>query len=1098
MRSKFENGKKIRFASTLKKVELYSSCLQLYLRIRNEKEFRSYMQSFCSDDTIQIILDQIHNQLRTFATIAIVEEEVDRVKAGVDQGLKKEVHQRESDVTIRSTRNQKFEQVQQEAKIIYEKAQPFLKEKDRRFAQIYFASSSNKELIKNVQEQMGVQAQSVAIMKSLFLKELKECNTDYKAWTEKKQMRKVKEKKEFKQIQQEMKPTYEKVQLLLSPKEREFAQIYFQSESNSEMLDVVTSQMGIQKQSAYALKANFLKKLKLYKSQYDDARVNIEIERKEESQKQEQFIELGEALRENYVGMKSLLTSKEREFIDIYLMSASNEELMKKVHEQMNLSLQSAYRMKYKILKEVRECKENYVAWVEKRSATNPWKKFQKRTGEFYEKGRPYLTDRELELIDLILSSDTNDEFVQKCVDKYHVAPSQILDMKRNFRVGMHQFQTDYQAWVKKQSNKQKAKKSLASEKFLSVKEEVRPTYEKIKSMFSIKRQKFAEIYFASTSMEEFLNNVEQQLNIAPQSARVMKSKLLKELRIHSDNYEVWLEKENQNTQDLLQEREELRPVYEKIKMLLSPKEREFADIYFVSNTNQMLTENVTIQMGIAPQSIYAMKSRLIRTLKYCRDHYEEWVEKKSKKKEKATMKSHNSESFLQTQEQLRSVYEKVKMLLSPRQRELAEIYFSSNTNEELTAKAVEQMNIAPQSIYAMKASLLGSLKSCLNDYDGWVKKRRSRHKKDTKKDMKASKSVKTKAEYENLYYLYQPYISSEYQKAFEAWLTQNMELVPENCIIVMNYLDRCDRALKARQSLPDFQKWIATFKKTTAQKKDATMEFLHSISREEVMTLLSKLQMVPKLPKYQRLYEFYGIDTTRHSIEQIHQKYPEISIASIKNELKQTVISIQKAVSELMKKDTTWVRERQVLLPKFTFASFELGRLEAMCVNYYYGFTVEPMTVTEIAEKVHLKEWKVEKLIQSAKSILKQSKVAKNPAILDAVAKISKVDESNLTQLQDKDFRALRLTVQQALTTDEIELDFIQEKILNLFFGFPNKPIKSSREIAELCGCTEQDARTYLIETIRYVLNYISKEDFETKFEEKKVVKQLTSVFNK
>ena len=1096
MRSKFENGKKIRFASTLKKVELYSSCLQLYLTIRNEKEFRSYMQSFCSDDAIQIILDQIHNQLRTFATIAIVEEEVDQVKTGVDQGLKKATHQRESNVTTHAKRNQKFEQVQKEAKIIYEKAQPFLKEKDQRFAQIYFAAASNEELVKNVQEQMGVQAQSVTIMKSLFLKELKECNKDYNAWVEKKKMKKVRETKEFKQIQQELKPTYEKVKSLLSQKDQEFAQIYFQSESNSEMLNAVTSQMGIQKQSAYTLKGNFLKKLKLYKSKYDGAKVDSEIEMEKESQKQEQFIESREALRESYVVMKSLLTPKEKEFIDIYLVSTSNEEMMKKVHEQMNLSLQSAYRMKYKIASEVRECKENYEVWLEKRSATNPWKKFQKKTREIYEKGRPYLTDRELEIIDLILSSDTNDEFVQKCVNQYHVTPSQVLGMKRNFQVGMHQFQTDYDAWVEKQSNKQKMKESLAPEKFLSVKEEVRPTYEKVKSTFSIKKQKFAEVYFASTSMEEFLNNAKQQLNIAPQSARVMKSQLLKELRVHSDNYEVWLE--NRNTQNPLQEREELRPVYEKIKMLLSPKEREFADIYFGSNTNQMLTENATIQMGIAPQSIYAMKSRLIRTLKYCREHYEEWVEEKSKKKEKTTMKSRNSESFLQTQEQLRSVYEKVKMLLSPRQRELAEIYFASNTNEELTAKAVEQMNIAPQSIYAMKANLLGNLKGCLDDYDGWVKRRQSRHKKDTKKDMGESKSVKTKAAYENLYYLYQPYISSEYQKAFEAWLAQDMEPVPETCIIVMNYLDRCDRALKARQSLPNFQKWIATFKKTAAPKKDATMEFLHSISREEVMTLLSKVQMVPNLPKYQRLYEFYGIDTTRHSIEQIHEKYPEISIASIKNELKQTVILIQKAASELLKKDTTWVRERQALLPKFTFASFELGRLEAMCVNYYYGFTVEPITVSEIAEKVHIKEWKVEKLIQSAKSILKQSKVAKNPAILDAVEKISKVDESNLTQLQDKDFRALRLTVQQALTTDEMKLNFVQEKILNLFFGFPNKPIKSSREIAELCGCTEQDARTYLIETIRYVLNYISKEDFETKFEGKKVVKQLSSIFNK
>ena len=922
MRSKFENGKKIRFASTLKKVELYSSCLQLYLKIRNEKEFRSYIQSFCSDDTIQIILDQIHNQLRTFATIAIVEEEVDRVKAGVDQGLKKEVHQRESDVTIRSTRDQKFEQVQEEAKIIYEKAQPFLNEKDRCFAQIYFASSSNKELIKNVQEQMGVQAQSVAIMKSLFLKELKECNTDYKAWTEKKQMRKVKAKKEFKQIQQEMKPTYEKVQLLLSPKEREFAQIYFQSESNSDMLDVVTSQMGIQKQSAYALKANFLKKLKLYKSQYDDARVNIEIERKEESQKQEQFLELGEVLRENYVGMKSLLTSKEREFIDIYLMSASNEELMKKVHEQMNLSLQSAYRMKYKILKEVRECKENYVAWVEKRSATNPWKKFQKRTGEFYEKGRPYLTDRELELIDLILSSDTNDEFVQKCVDKYHVAPSQILDMKTNFRVGMHQFQTDYQAWVEKKN--------------------------------------------------------------------------------------------------------------------------------------------------------------------------------KEKQKIKAPLKSRNSESFFQTREQLRPVYEKIKMLLSPREREFAEIYFASNTYEELITKTVEQMHIAQQSIYGMKSRLLKDLKGCMNDYDAWVKRRQFRSKRDIQKDMEDFESVKTKVEYENLYYIYQPYIPLEYQKAYEMWLENKTESVPEMCRIVIDYVLRCDRAVESKKGLPNFSKVVELHKKASMPKKDTTMDFLHSISREEIMVLLSQLQSIPNLPKYQRLYEFYGIDTTRHSVEQIHEKYPELSIVSIKNELKQTVISIQKKASESLKEDKIWVRERQTLLPKFTFASFELGRLEAICVNYYYGFTVAPMTISEIAEKVHFKEWKVEKFIQSAELILKQSKVAKNPAILASVEKISNVNEDNISQLQDKDFRALRLMVQQALTTDEMKLNFVQEKILNLFFGFPNKPIKSSREIAELCGCTEQDARTYLIETIRYVLNYISKEDFETKFEGKKVVKQLSSIFNK
>ena len=235
MRSKFENGKKIRFASTLKKVELYSACLELYLKIRNEKEFRSYMQSFCSDDTIQIILDQIHNQLRTFATIAIVEEEVDQVKTGVDQGLKKATHQRESNVTTHAKRNQKFEQVQKEAKIIYEKAQPFLKEKDQRFAQIYFAAASNEELVKNVQEQMGVQAQSVTIMKSLFLKELKECNKDYNAWVEKKKMKKVRETKEFKQIQQELKPTYEKVKSLLSQKDQEFAQIYFQSESNREV-----------------------------------------------------------------------------------------------------------------------------------------------------------------------------------------------------------------------------------------------------------------------------------------------------------------------------------------------------------------------------------------------------------------------------------------------------------------------------------------------------------------------------------------------------------------------------------------------------------------------------------------------------------------------------------------------------------------------------------------------------------------------------------------------------------------------------------------------------------------------------------------------
>ena len=437
-------------------------------------------------------------------------------------------------------------------------------------------------------------------------------------------------------------------------------------------------------------------------------------------------------------------------------------------------------------------------------------------------------------------------------------------------------------------------------------------------------------------------------------------------------------------------------------------------------------------------------------------------------------------------------------MLLSPREREFAEIYFASNTYEELITKTVEQMHIAQQSIYGMKSRLLKDLKGCMNDYDAWVKRRQFRSKRDIQKDMEDFESVKTKVEYENLYYIYQPYIPLEYQKAYEMWLENKTESVPEMCRIVIDYVLRCDRAVESKKGLPNFSKVVELHKKASMPKKDTTMDFLHSISREEIMVLLSQLQSIPNLPKYQRLYEFYGIDTTRHSVEQIHEKYPELSIVSIKNELKQTVISIQKKASESLKEDKMWVRERQTLLPKFTFASFELGRLEAICVNYYYGFTVAPMTISEIAEKVHFKEWKVEKFIQSAELILKQSKVAKNPAILASVEKISNVNEDNISQLQDKDFRALRLMVQQALTTDEMKLNFVQEKILNLFFGFPNKPIKSSREIAELCGCTEQDARTYLIETIRYVLNYISKEDFETKFEGKKVVKQLSSIFNK
>ena len=649
-----------------------------------------------------------------------------------------------------------------------------------------------------------------------------------------------------------------------------------------------------------------------------------------------------------------------------------------------------------------------------------------------------------------------------------------------------------------KQSKDNKTRQLVKVRKFQEEQAELRSVYEKVNTLLSPRRQQFAELYFASTSNRELVKKAQAEMGITAQNVSAYKNPLLKELRECRDHDDKWLAEKLKQKNASAQEREELKPIYEKVKPLLSPKQQQFAELYFSSTSNQELTKKAREEMGIAAKNISAYKNPLLKELRKCRDYYEEWVEEKTRKKERILTKSCNSEDFLQTQEQLRPVYEKVKTLLSPKQQQFAEIYFASKTNGELMEKAVEQMHIAPQSVYGTKSKLLDTLKSCLNNDEAWMKRRQSRNKKETTKDRIVLQQRKTKVEYENLYYLYQPYIPLEYQREFESWLNQDTEFVSKQCTIVMQYLSCCDAAMQRRQSLPNFEEWFMDQQKKPRQKKDITMEFLHSISREEIMTLLSQLPSVPQLPRYQRLYEFYGIHTTRHSVEQLCEKYPKLSLSSIKSEMKRTVISIQKQTSEILKERDTWERERQELLPKFTFSSFELGKLEAICVNYYYGFTVAPMTISEIAEKVHFKEWKVEKFIQSAKLILKQSKVAKNPAILASVEKISNVNEDNISQLQDKDFRALRLMVQQALTTDEMKLNFVQEKILNLFFGFPNKPIKSSREIAELCGCTEQDARTYLIETIRYVLNYISKEDFETKFEGKKVVKQLSSIFNK
>ena len=536
------------------------------------------------------------------------------------------------------------------------------------------------------------------------------------------------------------------------------------------------------------------------------------------------------------------------------------------------------------------------------------------------------------------------------------------------------------------------------------------------------------------------------------------------------------------------QEQEELRPIYEKVKSLLSPKERQFLELYFSSSFNKEFYQKVKQELGITLRYIRGRKRNLLNELKECRDNYDAWIEKRNRP----------SKKLRQEQEAFRPIYEKAKPLLPPKTGKFAELYFTSTSYKEIYQKTEQELGMTKQHTRSQKWYLLKELKECHDDYDGWVQKKQrgiSQYGSNQKQE-KNNKHVKTKEEYENLYYLYQPYIPLEYQQEFEFWLKQSTEPISEKCIVVKKYLSCCDLAMHKQQSLPNFQQWIITYGKKTKLKKDVTIEFLNSISREEIMILISQLQSIPDNDAYYRLYEFYGINTTRHSVEQLHEMYPELSILTIKNELKKTVISIQKKVSELLLKKKIWERERQELLSKFTFSSFELGKLEAICINYYYGFTVAPIPLSEISKKVYYNEQQVEKFINHAKLILKQSKVAKNPVILASVEKISNVNEKNILQLQDKDFRALRLMVQQALTMDKMELSSVQEKLLTLFFGFPDNPIKSSKEIAFMCGCTEQDVRIYLIETIRYVLNYISKETLESEFHESQVEKQLTHTF--
>ena len=539
MISKFNTEREISFNTSLEIVELYSSCLQLYLTMKNEQNFVAYLQTFCSEEIVEDILKQIHIQLKTLCEFNISAETTLTVIEKVKQVP-------ESLLSFTRMQNKLFE--------TYNVAKPYLNKRDIKFAEIFFSSKTETEMVQKACEELEISENTVFIYKNKLCRQLNACHKNPEKWVEKKvQEARIRENKKFSKLQTRMVETYQIAKNYLSEEEIKFADIFFSSKTETEMVQKACEELEISENA-----------------------------------------------------------------ISIY---------------------------KNKLCRQLNACRKNPEEWIEKKEkgikttknviGNRNFAQLLSDVQTTYDVIAPYLTNRELQLANVVLSSKSYEDFMERVKMEMHIESSTLILLRRNLISRIRCYQNYGQEYLLNRACQKRLDSLMSEEDFSQFQKEMIGTYQIARPYFKSGERIFGDIFFSSKNNNDLIKKAHDQMNICEKSIHGYKSRLRRELKTCSENSELWIYHRMLKQRSLYEFKNiqlELQEVYPFAKPFLTELEQEFLEIMFSSLTNEEFIKNAQEQLAMDPSSISKQELKLHKELLECKNNYRDWVEKRKMK----------------------------------------------------------------------------------------------------------------------------------------------------------------------------------------------------------------------------------------------------------------------------------------------------------------------------------------------------------------------------------------------------------------------------------------------------------------------------------
>ncbi len=547
--------------------------------------------------------------------------------------------------------------------------------------------------------------------------------------------------------------------------------------------------------------------------------------------------------------------------------------------------------------------------------------------------------------------------------------------------------------------------------------------YETYKPYFTANEQLMMSYFLSSQTDQE----LEQKLRdrMSRNAFALCKTNLKKKLLNPTD----YVKKTNQ----LMNELKSLKSTYETYQIYLTESECLVMDAIIASDSQIEVEQKLQGQFAIHSIRIYELdlKRKLLNP--------EQLLNQTNRK--------------LESYHKLKKVYENNRSQFTNNECMVMDTLLSSKTNTEVYLKLKDKLPKKMVSIYKQRLKQKLSMLS------------------ETEKEKNTS----------SIYYLYQPYIPEDYQTAYEhinsldeGERKKDSELY-EKYSAVNRYLLRCDQAVKQGNSLPSF----VVRKQTT--KQDPRELKINALFPGEVRNMLDcSIELSEEERKLVCL--FYGIGTTKHTLEQLQQMYSIPNRNILKNQIYNLIEKLQHGKKDEHPEQNEM---RRKLKEKFVLGSLQLSKGEVRLLDAYYGLTGKKKSIEELSRIYHTSKASLKKKIHYASETVLKANTYTNPAIVKALQNIS-IEPGKDKQIQDRDIRALRLPIKQSIYLNVCPLSPSQKKLLDLFYGLSDdRAIMTSEELSNKYQIPLDALRYYLYETVRYVLNYVTEIEFQEQMKE-------------